>query len=460
MAMTALRGHRSNNILYGVDTSHVQGRPRNLQTHGQGESSDASQESLPLLTGHVHQEVGSGVTGSTMPGYGGSNQSVLPTITSSIPSAQSSPLANHADISDPEFNLDEWQGETIPGNFTDGTSQFINDTATMETPIEPLPVNSDNVTSAVTTGTIGSMNTTMAPITTPEVASNATSLPPTTPGSSTNTTMHQTTIPSAASNTTSLSPPTTPSIPTSDNGNSNVTEDFGQASGNPLPPIRPTATEAPNNDGFNTEGTMTQRPTYPPAEDHEDGGDAGEPPEDTYHDGQHPTADDDAVYNTVNENPANDMPASSPSTIVSGESEGPSTASPTSGKSSATCGSPLLSRAVLTCHRRIHPVPYYASFFSVILVFVCLLRYCFCRRNSNGGAYDSRGEYRQVAAQYGHNGFDNTFSDELSQESDDIGFTDDMEDDSWGNSGQKVLELGTFRSTEQNGGLSLAEMNG
>ena len=108
----------------------------------------------------------------------------------------------------------------------------------------------------------------------------------------------------------------------------------------------------------------------------------------------------------------------------------------------------------------IHPVQYYGSFLSIILVLICFLRYCFCRRSSHGGAYDPRGEYRQVAAQYGHNGFDNTFSDELSQESDDIGFTDDMEDDSWGNSGQKVLELGTFRSTEQNGGLSLAEMNG
>jgi hypothetical protein len=105
-----------------------------------------------------------------------------------------------------------------------------------------------------------------------------------------------------------------------------------------------------------------------------------------------------------------------------------------------------------------HSLGFYAgaSLIPILLLF-CLGRYV-CRPKRPG---DTRGEYRAVAARYGDMGYDNTFSDAMSDDEDDD-FMDghgDIEDDSWGKAGKRTLELPKFKK-ERNGGLSLKEMNG
>lgn len=95
--------------------------------------------------------------------------------------------------------------------------------------------------------------------------------------------------------------------------------------------------------------------------------------------------------------------------------------------------------------------------FLPLFLLCCCRRYC-CRSKS---AEDTRGEYRAVAARYGDMTFDNTFSDTLSDEEDDDfenGYGD-IEDDSWGQSGKRTLEMSSL-GNERDGGLSLEEMNG
>ena len=397
--MTALRGFKSNNKISDFGNILQQ---RNLKLNGEGKSNQVSKESRPSPSGMLHQQVGSekGGPSTTMPTATESSQPVLSGTNASIP--PSSPLLNSVNVTDPEFDLDEWQGETIPGHFTDGTSQFINDTDAMETPIEPL------------SGT---------GITTASISSNSTSISST---------------PSAAAETSVL-----PTTSVSPSNNMTTPGHSGQIHGNNHATTRPIATKSPRDSSFNMDKTRTEYPTSAPT------GFAGLPPDDTFHDGQHPTGDDDSIMN---------IPTVHPESPISTIGGGGNTGSPTN--PSSACGKPLFSNDVLTCHRRLHPFPFYSSLVSIVLVFVCLSRYICCRRIGKGRSHDPRGEYRSVASQFGRNGFDNAFSDELSNESDDGGYMDDMEDDSWGNSGQKVLELGSFRSTEQNGGLTLAEMNG
>ena len=68
-----------------------------------------------------------------------------------------------------------------------------------------------------------------------------------------------------------------------------------------------------------------------------------------------------------------------------------------------------------------------------------------------------------MAARYGDMGYDNTFSDTLSDDEDDDDFFnghgDVEQDDSWGRSGKRTLEMSSL-GYERNGGLSLEEMNG
>ena len=111
----------------------------------------------------------------------------------------------------------------------------------------------------------------------------------------------------------------------------------------------------------------------------------------------------------------------------------------------------------LQCGYEGHPLATYAMIAFVPLLLICCMRK-YCRPKS---ALDTRGQYRAVAAQYGNMGYDNTFSDTFSDDEDDdfVNGNGDIEDDSWGKSGKRTLELPSLRK-EQNGGLTLAEMNG
>jgi hypothetical protein len=110
----------------------------------------------------------------------------------------------------------------------------------------------------------------------------------------------------------------------------------------------------------------------------------------------------------------------------------------------------------IQCRFEEYPFVFYA-----VLAFVPLLLICCCRRYCCRPGKESRGEYRAVAAQYGDMSFDNTFSDNYSDDgmSDDDNGMEDVEE-SWGKSGKRVLEMGTIKKGEPNGGLSLEEMNG
>ena len=106
-----------------------------------------------------------------------------------------------------------------------------------------------------------------------------------------------------------------------------------------------------------------------------------------------------------------------------------------------------------------------------VFAFVPLFLLCCCRwyciRRSNARR-DERGDYRAVAARYGDMRYDNTFSDTMSDDGDYDDYDDDdffnghgdvEQDDSWGRSGKRTLEMSNL-GDERNGGLSLEEMNG
>ena len=70
----------------------------------------------------------------------------------------------------------------------------------------------------------------------------------------------------------------------------------------------------------------------------------------------------------------------------------------------------------------------------------------------------TRGEYRAVAAHYADNGFDNAFADDFSAGS----YDDDVveeDDDGWSGTNKRSIEMKTLEQ-EENGGLTLEEMNG
>lgn len=85
-----------------------------------------------------------------------------------------------------------------------------------------------------------------------------------------------------------------------------------------------------------------------------------------------------------------------------------------------------------------YPLAVFAILAFVPMILLCCLRK-YCRDKSN----DTRGEYRAVAAQYGNMGYDNTFSDAYSDDEDDdfVNGDGDVEDDSWGKSGKRSLEM-------------------
>ena len=108
----------------------------------------------------------------------------------------------------------------------------------------------------------------------------------------------------------------------------------------------------------------------------------------------------------------------------------------------------------MECQYKQHEMIIMAVLAFVPVLVICLLRKCCCKPSK-----DTRGEYRAVAAQYGD--YDNTFSDDYSDEEDDdfVNGNGDIEDDSWGKSGKRTIEMSNL-GHEQNGGLSLEEMNG
>jgi hypothetical protein len=105
-----------------------------------------------------------------------------------------------------------------------------------------------------------------------------------------------------------------------------------------------------------------------------------------------------------------------------------------------------------------HPLPVLVVLALVPLFLLCCLRKYCCRSKSAG---DARGAYRAVAARYGDMAYDNTFSDTLSDDEDDDfhNGNGDIEDDSWGRSGKRSLQMSNL-GRKRNDGLSLEEMNG
>jgi hypothetical protein len=96
-------------------------------------------------------------------------------------------------------------------------------------------------------------------------------------------------------------------------------------------------------------------------------------------------------------------------------------------------------------------------FLALILILAML---CYCRKRLYGRSdQDARGEYRSVAHQYADRSFDNAFDDETSLDDNDGYMSGDEEEGGWNNGGNHVIEMKTLDS-EQNGGLTLEEMNG
>lgn len=96
--------------------------------------------------------------------------------------------------------------------------------------------------------------------------------------------------------------------------------------------------------------------------------------------------------------------------------------------------------------------------FLVLILMLAVL--CYCRKCLFGSSeQDARGEYRSVAHHYAHSSFDDTFDDEVSNGENEGYNSGDEEEGGWSNGGNHVIEMKTLDS-EQNGGLTLEEMNG
>mmetsp|Transcript_10391 Transcript_10391/g.26131 ORF Transcript_10391/g.26131 Transcript_10391/m.26131 type:complete len:345 (-) Transcript_10391:98-1132(-) len=88
----------------------------------------------------------------------------------------------------------------------------------------------------------------------------------------------------------------------------------------------------------------------------------------------------------------------------------------------------------------------------LLIILCCCWKYC-CGRSKKD--INSRGEYRQIANTYGDASFDNAFSEDISDDE------DDLEDASWGESnGRRVLEMRNMGRRKGDDDLSLEEMNG
>lgn len=88
----------------------------------------------------------------------------------------------------------------------------------------------------------------------------------------------------------------------------------------------------------------------------------------------------------------------------------------------------------------------------LLIILCCCWRFC-CGKSKKES--NSRGEYRQIANTYGDANYDNAFSEDFSDEE------DDMEDMAWGESnGRRVLEMKNMGRRRGDDDLSLEEMNG
>ncbi len=110
--------------------------------------------------------------------------------------------------------------------------------------------------------------------------------------------------------------------------------------------------------------------------------------------------------------------------------------------------------AYLLCKNNIAPMA--GSIVGVGVPLLIIL--CCCWKNCCGRSkkeVNSRGEYRQIANTYGDASFDNAFSEDISDDE------DDLEDASWGESnGRRVLEMRNMGRRKGDDDLSLEEMNG
>lgn len=126
---------------------------------------------------------------------------------------------------------------------------------------------------------------------------------------------------------------------------------------------------------------------------------------------------------------------------------------PGNGGSSPTFGLPTRApvQTIPSSSSTVTFAAYAILIFMPLLLICCCWRYC-CKGRSEK---DTRGEYRTVAAQYGNMGYDNTFSEVYSDDED----NGDLEDDSWGKSGRRTLEMSNLGNGHDEK-LSMSEMNG
>jgi hypothetical protein len=385
------------------------------------------------------------------------------------------PAGDGDTVKDPEFDLEDWSGEPVPANFTNGSAEFENEMEDMEDEEDDNAVHVVDDQPSTTTSVVGVVgNHTTA--TSTVIAS----VPATTPGG-------LVVAPKNTTTTTTTTMPVTPNTPT-------TTHNITTTNTNTTIPTS-TAT-VPTTSHITTTTMTTTQPTDAPTEEepHQGGLPRPEEVEEVFHDGQHPQREDDDDNVVVDAAAVTGPPTAAPiPKLPSNNKNNNGSSGSGSGKNGidhqqglsnhnnpgttvidtkddeTSCGSLVWHKDVLQCHQHHNPYSFYASMtlFAVILVWFFQRG---CRRCCSGGRNSpqdaaSRGEYRAVAAQFARSGFDNTFSDELSDDgegglvdSDDDDFT--LEDPTWNKSGRRVLEMGTFRSNERNGGLSLKEMNG
>ena len=221
----------------------------------------------------------------------------------------------------------------------------------------------------------------------------------------------------------------------------------GTASPTSLVPLPPPVTASPTNSPVMVAPLETARPTHPPAPP------SSKADKNKLWTGEGVGNDDDSLPSP----PSSSPPASSSWNAPSSASSSP----PPSVASSACQGMVWCPLQHFTQDNHMNPYLVLGVLAFVPLFLLCCCRW-YCLRRSNARR-DERGDYRAVAARYGDMGYDNTFSDTLSDDEDDDDFFnghgDVEQDDSWGRSGKRTLEMSSL-GYERNGGLSLEEMNG
>lgn len=109
-------------------------------------------------------------------------------------------------------------------------------------------------------------------------------------------------------------------------------------------------------------------------------------------------------------------------------------------------------KAYILCKYNIPPMAATAVPLVILLLLLCCCYRCCCSKSTKKDT--GRGEYRQIANTYGDASFDNAFSEDISDDE------EDLEDASWGESnGRTVLEMRNL-GRGKGDGLSLEEMNG